>query len=155
MTARSERALPVGRARVLDDPRAPGVVLHVDATEDEAALAVLQARLHEAPEGARVVYGYDLEATGLGAWVGDRRVRLTVWPALLHADGEVTADDPDDPDADLLVVDLDPSAHPEVTAALERTGRVLIAGPEAGPTPLVLELDLDLVARVLDEVRTA
>ena len=30
------------------------------------------------------------------------------------------------------------------------TGRLLIAGPETGPVPLVLDLDVDLVAATLD-----
>jgi hypothetical protein len=153
MSDRSERAIPVGRARVLDHERGMAVVLHVDATEDPTALAVLQARLHEPPDGARVVYGYDLEVVGLGAWVGDRRLRLTVWPALLHADGEITDDGPEGADADLLVIDIDPLEHGAELTALAACGRVLIAGPEAGPTPLALDLDpqrcAELIAQVL------
>jgi hypothetical protein len=137
---------------VLDDPRAPGVVLHVDATVDASALAVLQARLHQAEGGAHIVYGYDLEVVGLAAWVADRRLRLTVWPALLHPDGEITEDDPHHPDADLLVIDLDPLEHGAEIAALATTARVLIAGPETGPTPLVLELDPVLAADAAAEV---
>ena len=144
----SEGALPVRRSYEVDDPALRGVVVEVDATETPTALAVLQASLHELPEGRRLIYGYDLDTAGLGAWIGDRRIRLRVWPALLADDGEIEADDPDEPDADVLVIDFDLTADAVALEALERTGRLFVAGPESGPTPLVLDVDTDLVAEV-------
>jgi hypothetical protein len=149
----ADRALPVGRSKVVEDGRLAGVVLDIDATEDPQALAVVQAPLHDAPEDRRLVFGYDLSVVGLGAWVGDRRARLLVWPALVDDAGEIEADDPDDPDADVLVVDIDPLEHGEALEALARIGRLFIAGPEAGPTPLVLDVDRALVAEVLEQLR--
>lgn len=144
--------LPVRRARVVDTDRLHGVVAEVDATEDPVALAVLQASLHELPEGCRLVYGYDVEVSGLGAWVGDRRLLVRIWPALLHPDGEVTADDPRDAGADVLVLAFDPVAHGPELAALRELGRLFVAGPEAGPVPLVVDLDRDLLAEQLDRL---
>ena len=79
--------------------------------------------------------------------------RIRVWPALLDEDGEITADDPDDDGADLLVIDIDPREHGAALDDLIRLGRLFVAGPEAGPTPLVLDLDRDLVASVVAAVR--
>ena len=141
-------ALPVRRSYEVESDALDGVVIEVDATEAPNALAVLQASLHEVPEGTRLVYGYDLTTSGLGAWIGDHRARLRVWPALLHEDGEISADDPDDPDADILVIDFDPVADGEALDALARSGRLFIAGPESGPVPLVLDIDVELVADV-------
>jgi hypothetical protein len=146
-------ALPVRRSRIVETPDGRGaLVIEVDATGDPEALAVLQASLHEVPDGCRVVYGYDLVVIGLGAWVGDRRIRLRVWPALLDDAGEVTADDPDAPGADLLEIDLDPSVDADALEALAATNRVLIAGPETGPTPVLVDLDPDLVAETLESL---
>jgi hypothetical protein len=146
------RALEPLRSYVVDEDALAGGVVEVDATEDEEALAVLQARLHPAPDGLQLVFGYDLSTTGLGGWVGDRKVRLRLWPAWLDDAGEITSDGPDDPDGDVLLLDLDPSEHGDVLRALARTGTLLIAGPEVGPTPVVLALDRELVAEVLAEV---
>lgn len=142
-------ALPVRRSYEVDTAALQGVVVEVDATEAPNALAVLQAGLHELPEGRRLIHGYDLAPHGLGAWVGDRRVRLRIWPALLGPDGDIEADDPDEPDADVLVIDFDPAVDAAALAGLARVGRLFVAGPESGPTPLVLDVDTDLVAEVL------
>jgi hypothetical protein len=150
----AERALPVRRARVVRTERLQGVVAEVDATERPEALAVLQAGLHPLPEGARLVHGYDVAVSGLGAWVGDRRLLVRIWPALLGADGEITEDDPDRPGADVLVVAFDPIAHAAELDALAELGRLLVAGPEGGPVPLVVDLDRDLVAERLAELRS-
>lgn len=152
MASHGERALAARRASVVETARLAGVVVDIDATADPQALAVVQAPLHELPDGARLGFGYDVAVAGLGAWVGDRRVRISIWPAIATADGEVQAEDPDDPDADVLVLDLDPIAHGDALDALVRLGRLLIAGPEGGPVPLVVDLDRDLVA---DAVRAA
>ncbi|MEZ5181874.1 MAG: hypothetical protein R2702_08385 [Acidimicrobiales bacterium] len=154
MAAHGERALAVRRATVIETERLAGVVVDVDATADPQALAVVQASLHELPEGHRLGYGYDVEAAGLGAWVGDRRLRISIWPAVVDADGAVEAADPDDPDADVLVLDVDPVAHGEALDALVRLGRLLVAGPEGGPVPLVVDLDRDLLAATVERVRT-
>jgi hypothetical protein len=127
----------------------PAVVVEIDATGDDAALAVLQEGLHDQPLGSTLIHGYDLRATGLGAWVGDRRIRLRVWIALLHDDGSITADDPDEPTTDVLVIDLDPVGDAEVLDGLAETGRLLVAGPEMGPVPLVLDVDPELVREVV------
>lgn len=150
----AERALPVRRSSVVDDGRLAGVIIDVDATEDPQALAALQAPLHEPTDGRRVIFGYDLVVTGLGAWVGDRRARLLVWPALVDDRGRIEADDHELPDADVLVVDIDPLEHGEALDALARLGRLLIAGPEIGPVPVVIEMDRSLVADVLAELRS-
>lgn len=128
------------------------VVVEIDATNEPRALAVQQASLHEVPDGHRLGFGYDLAPAGLGAWVGDRRVRLRVWPVLADESGAILADDPDDPDAELLVVDFDPIADAQALADLIRLGRLIIAGPEAGPLPLVLDVDQELMAEVLAAV---
>ena len=148
----ARRPLEPGRVRIVATEALHGVVVEVDATEDEAALAVLQAGLHDLPDGQRLIHGYDVAAAGLGAWIGDRRVRIRIWPALIDEAGEITADDPSDPDADVLVLDLDPAAHREELAFLADSGRLFVAGPEAGPTPLVVDLDRDLVREVLAEL---
>lgn len=155
VVGRAEDALPARRAYVVDTDRLQGVVVEVDATETPTALAVLQASLHELPEGARLIYGYDVRVTGLGAWIGDRRLRIAIWPALLGADGEITADDLDDPDADVALIDLDPLEHGEELDHLVRLGRLLVAGPESGPVPLVVDLDTDLLASCLEELRAS
>lgn len=149
MNTHGDRALPARRAYVVESDQLAGVVVEIDATEDLQALAVLQAGLHELPEGARLIHGYDLATAGLGAWVGDRRLRVSIWPALIDADGEITADDPEEPDADVLVIDLDPLEHGAELEALVRLGRLIVAGPESGPVPLVLDVDRDLVRDVL------
>jgi hypothetical protein len=151
----ADRALPARRTTIVETERLTGVVVDVDATEDPQALAALQAPLHEPPDGMRVVFGYDLSVVGLGAWVGDQRVRLLVWPALVDADGSIDAEDPDDPDAEVLVVDIDPLEHGEALDALARLGRLLIAGPEIGPVPVVLDVDRALVADVLSRLERA
>jgi hypothetical protein len=145
-------ALPVSRSYEVDDGRLRGVVVEIDATREEPALAVLQAGLHELPPGQRLIHGYDLVPAGLAAWVGDRRVRLRVWPAYLDDDGTIT-DHHEDPGADVLEVDLDPVADADALDGMVRLGRVFLAGPDAGPTPLVLDVDGELVAEVLAAVQ--
>lgn len=152
MSGPAERALPARRARVVEDGAVRGVVVEIDATEDPQALAVLQASLHELPEGAQLIHGYRIAPAGLAAWVGDRRVRITIWPATIDAQGDIDAEDPDDPDADVLIIDVDPLEHGEELLALARLGRLFVAGPEMGPTPLVLDLDRDLVDEVVRSV---
>ena len=44
------------------------------------------------------------------------------------------------------------AAHREELAFLADSGRLFVAGPEAGPTPLVVDLDRDLVREVLAEL---
>ena len=145
-------SLPVRRAYVVDNDRLRGVVAEVDATEEPRALAVLQASLHELPQGTQLVYGYDVRVAGLGAWVGDQRVQVRIWPALLDDDGDIAADDPEDPAADLLAIDFDPLEHASELRSLATLGRLFVAGPEAGPVPLVVDLDRDLVTEVLAAV---
>ena len=120
-----------------------------------AALAVLQAGLHEVPEGFTLIHGYRLATAGLGAWVGDRRVRVSIWPALIDAAGEIDADDPDEPDADVLVIDIDPLEFGAELEELVRLGRLIVAGPESGPVPLVVDLDRDLLQEVVTAATTA
>ncbi|HWJ60479.1 MAG TPA: hypothetical protein VNS19_00800 [Acidimicrobiales bacterium] len=154
MTAHGERALPARRAYVVDTDQLAGVVVEIDATEDLQALAVLQAGLHEPPEGSRLIHGYDVATAGLGAWVGDRRVRVSIWPAFIDAAGDIDAADPDDPEADVLVIDLDPLEHGTELEELVRLGRLIVAGPESGPVPLVVDVDRDLVREVLTAATT-
>jgi hypothetical protein len=142
-------ALPVRRSRLVRTERLTGVVVDVDATREPAALAVLQAGLHERPEGVRLGFGYDVALAGLGAWIGDRRVRVTIWPVLVDDDGILDEADPHDPDADLLVIDFDLVADRTALDDLARVGRLVVAGPDAGPVPLVVDLDPELVAEVL------
>ncbi len=153
MRGHGELALPARRAYVVDTGQLQGVVVEIDATEVPTALAVLQAGLHELPEGTRLIHGYDVGVAGLGAWVGDRRVRVSIWPALIDDAGEITADDPDDPDADVLVIDIDPLEYGTELEALAQTGRLIVAGPESGPVPLVVDLDVALVADALAATR--
>lgn len=149
MTGHADRALPVRRAYVVDTEQLAGVVVEIDPTQDEQALAVLQAGLHEHPPGTTLIHGYRLAPAGLGAWVGDRTLRLLVWPALIDEAGEIEAADPDDPEADVLVIDLDPTVFFDELVELGRLGRLIIAGPDAGPTPLVLDVDRKLVRELL------
>ncbi len=142
-------ALPVRRARIVRTERLTGVVVDVDATHEPAALAVLQAGLHERPAGVRLGFGYDVTVAGLGAWIGDRRVRVTVWPVLVDDDGVLDEADPTDPDADRLVLDFDLAADRAALDHLATVGRLVVAGPDAGPVPLVVDLDPGLVAEVL------
>ena len=155
MSGHGQRALPARRAYVVETDQLAGVVVEIDATEDPQALAVLQAGLHDLPEGTRLIHGYDIVTAGLGAWVGDRRVRVSVWPARIDEAGDITADDPEDPSADVLVIDLDPLEHGAELEALVRLGRLFIAGPESGPVPLVVDLDRALLRDVLDAATTA
>ena len=149
MTGPAELALPARRAYVVSNDRVRGVVVEVDATEQPEALAGLQAGLHELPEGSQLIHGYRIATAGLGAWVGDRRVRITIWPALVDEAGEITADDPDEPGADVLVIDIDPLEHGAELESLVELGRLIVAGPESGPVPLVVDLDRELLAEVV------
>ena len=144
--------LQVRRSYQVDTADRQGVVIEVDATAVPEALAVMQASLHDVPDGQRIVYGYQLVVVGLAAWVADRRVRLRVWPGLVDEAGEVTADDPDAPGADLLEIDFDPVVDLHALQALARTGRLLIAGPETGPVPMVLDLDVAMVADIVESI---
>ncbi|MCU1354213.1 MAG: hypothetical protein JWM05_3422 [Acidimicrobiales bacterium] len=135
--------LPVARSYVVDTERLRAVVVEVDATGDPAALQVLQSPLAEPPEGTRLIFGYEVSTVGLAEWVGDRRLRLQVWPAVIDDAGEVSEQDPDDPDRDLLVIDFDPEADADALRSIGQLGRIVIAGPDAGPTPLVLDVDRD------------
>ncbi len=155
MTGHGDRALPARRAYVVDTEQLAAVVVEIDATEDPQGLAVLQAGLHEVPEGSTLIHGYNVTTAGLGAWVGDRRVRVSIWPALIDAAGEITADDPAEPDADVLVIDIDPLEFGTELEDLVRLGRLIVAGPESGPVPLVVDLDQDLVREVVTAATTA
>ncbi len=136
----------------MDTDRLKGVVIEVDPSREPAALAVLQAGLHEQPEGHRLVFGWEVTTSGLGAWVGDQRVRVEVWPALLDPDGAITADDRHDPDADVLRIDFDPLTDRQALEDLARLGRMIVAGPDAGPVPLVVDLDGDAIASALARI---
>ncbi len=142
-------ALPVRRSYPIDRNGVQGVVIEIDATADERGLAVQQAGLHPLAEGDRLGFGYDLSAYGLGAWVADRRVQLRVWPVVAHPDGSIDEDDPDHPDSDVLVVHFDPVADADALDGLAETGRLFIAGPDAGPVPLVLDVDPHQVREVV------
>lgn len=144
-------ALPVRRSYPVDTGRIAGLVIEIDATQDESALAVLQAQLHEQPEGARIIFGYDLDLAGLGAWVGDRKVRLRVWPAHIDEHDEISEDHPDD-GGDVLTIDFDPVVDRHGLRHLLDTGCVLIAGPDAGPVPLLVDIEPALLAEVLDRL---
>lgn len=144
-------ALPVRRCHPVDAGRLVGLVIEIDATGNDTALAVLQASLHEAPEGRRLIFGYDLRVAGLGAWVGDQRIRLRVWPATIDADDHIEVDHPDD-GGDVLVIDIDPVAHRDGLEHLRSTGRLFIAGPDAGPVPLVLDIEPEALTEVLDQL---
>ena len=147
----AEGPLPVRRTHPVATGKVSGLVVEIDPTRHLTALAVLQAGLHEQPEGTRLIHGYRLELSGLGAWVGDRRIRLHVWPALIDEAGEITEDHPDE-GGDELVIEFDPQADAEGLAYLSATGRVIIAAPDAGPVPLVVDIDpddlLDLIAQL-------
>ncbi|WP_426572436.1 hypothetical protein [Aquihabitans sp. McL0605] len=151
MSGHADRALPARRAYVVDTEQLAAVVVEIDATEDPQGLAVLQAGLHEVPEGSTLIHGYNVTTAGLGAWIGDRRVRVSIWPALIDAAGEISADDPTDPDADVLVVDIDPLEFGAELEHLVRLGRLIVAGPESGPVPLVVDLDQELLREVVDQ----
>lgn len=145
--------LTVRRSYPVEVGGRPGVVVEVDATAEPRALAVQQAGLHPLPEGHRLGFGYEVTAYGLGAWVADRRVQLRVWPVEADERGVIVDEaDPDDPDAEVLVLHLHPETDAESLAVLAATGRLFIAGPDAGPVPLVLDVDRDRVAAVLAEV---
>lgn len=122
------------------------MVVEIDATAEPRALAVQQAGLHPLAPGDRLGFGYDLSVYGLGAWVADQRVQLRVWPVVAHPDGSLDEDDPDHPDADVLVLHFHPHHDAAALDRLEATGRLFVAGPDAGPTPLVLDIDRDRVA---------
>lgn len=151
-------ALPARRCHLIESDALTAVVVEIDATREPHALTVLQAGLHDPPVGHRLVFGYDVTAAGLGAWVGDRRVRISIWPALVDEHGTVTetaeigggwTED------DVVTIDLDPTRHGEALADLVRVGRLVVAGPDAGPLPLVVDLDRDLVAGVVRSVTSA
>jgi hypothetical protein len=131
----------------------PGVVVEIDATGEPRALAVQQAGLHPLAPGHRLGYGYDVTPWGLGAWVGDRRVQLRVWPVEADGHGDIVEEaDPDDPDSEVLVLHFHPEVDRDALVQLVETGRLFVAGPDAGPVPLVLDLDRDLVAEVVAQV---
>lgn len=145
-------ALQVRRSRTVETDVLRAVVIEIDPTQDTSALVVLQAQLHEPPAGQQLVFGYDVMAAGLGAWVGDRQVRISIWPALVDDEGTISAADPDESQRDLLVIDIDPLAHRAALEDLTRLGRLVIAAPDAGPVPLVVDIDTDLLESVLGAV---
>jgi hypothetical protein len=59
---------------------------------------------------------------------------------------------PDDPDSEVLVLHFHPEVDRDALVQLVETGRLFVAGPDAGPVPLVLDLDRDLVAEVVAQV---
>lgn len=137
--------LAVRRGRVVERGAVAGVLVDVDPSADDEALAVVHAALEEPPEGRRVVWGYDVVVTGLGAWIGDRRVQVQLWPALVDADGTVT----DDVSPGRLRIDFDLIRHRELLGDLSERGRLLVAGTDIGPVPIVVDLDPDLVAEAV------
>ncbi len=147
--------LPVRRSYLVETDRLTGVVVEVDATQEEGALAVLQAGLHEQPHGVRLGFGYDISVTGLGAWVGDQRLRITLWAVLVDNDGILDETNPSAPDADVLRLDFDPIGDRTSLDHLTRIGRLIVAGPDAGPVPLVVDLDPELVAEALATITGA
>lgn len=144
--------LAARRLRRVRTDRLDVIVIDVDPTEDERALAVMQASLHPRVDGGRIVYGYDIGIGGLGQWIGDRTLRLRVWPAVVDVDGIITEDDHEKPGADVLTVLVDPVEHRAMLDELRQLGRLAIAGPESGPVPLLLDLDTDLLGSVLDDL---
>ncbi|MEO6628168.1 MAG: hypothetical protein ABIP03_06310 [Aquihabitans sp.] len=140
------------RSYLIENDRLSGVVIEIDATAEPHALAVLQAGLHEYPEDIRLGFGYDVVPAGFGAWIGDRKVRLRVWPVLADDNGMVDDGDPTNPDADRLEVDFDPVKDRQALVDLVRLGRLFIAAPDGGPVPLVLDVDRDLLAEVVAKV---
>lgn len=144
--------LAVRRGRRVRTASLDAVVVDVDPTTDERALAVLQAPLVPRDDGGRIVYGYDVAPAGLGAWVGDRRLRIRLWPAVVDAAGEVVEDDHEAPGADVLALDVDPAGQRDLLDGLIDCGRLVVAAPDAGPVPLVVDLDPELVRAVLAEV---
>lgn len=142
-------ALPVRRSRLVRNDTLTGVVVEIDPTREPRALAVLQAGLRELPADLRLGFGYDVTTTGLGAWIGDRRVRISIWPVVADDSGIVDETDPADPEADVLRIDFDPLADRTALDDLARVGRLIVAGPDAGPVPLVVDVHPDLVSRAL------
>lgn len=148
---RPTSGLPVRRGRIVERGAIRGVLVDIDPTVDDEALAVVHTALAEPPAGHRVVFGYDVVAAGLGAWVGDRTVQVQLWPAHLDVerdDGAVTDVD----GVGRLRIDFHPVEHRALLDDLIAQGRLLVAGPDIGPVPLVVDLDRDLVARVLASV---
>lgn len=141
---RSTSGLPVRRGRVVDRGAIHGVLVDIDPTSDDEALTVVHAALDDPPDGQRVVFGYDVVPAGLGAWIGDRRVQVQLWPALLDGDGDVH----DLEGIGRLRIDFDPVKDRELLADLAVRGRLLVAGPDIGPVPLVVDLDPALVEAV-------
>jgi hypothetical protein len=148
---RSTSGLPVRRGRVADRGPIQGVLVDIDPTIDDEALEVVHTALEEPPSGHRVVFGYDVVAVGLGAWVGDRRVQVQLWPALVDEDGEVIDID----GLGRLRIDFDPAADRALLDDLADRGRLIVAGPDIGPVPLVVDLDTTLVAEVVASVDRA
>ncbi|MEO6989877.1 MAG: hypothetical protein ABI239_14665 [Aquihabitans sp.] len=145
--------IPVRRSRLVQSDQLTGVVVEIDATGDPSALAVLQSGLHELPPGQRLVFGYHIDTTGLGAWVEDQQVRIRIWPALLDDDGDIVHDHSEGDDAELHLV-FHPTRDRAALADLARVGRLIVAGPDSGPVPLVLDVDVDLVADVVASLTT-
>lgn len=143
--------LAVRRGRRVNTEQLNAVVIDVDPTEDFRALAVLQAGLHEQPEGLRLVYGYDLGVVGLGAWIGDQIMRVRIWPALIDQSGEVVVDDHHHEDSDILSLDFKVGEQHDLLEELKACGRLVVAGPDIGPVPLVLDLDPTALANALDQ----
>lgn len=143
--------IPVRRSRLVDTAQLTGVVVEIDATREPLALSVLQAPLHERPDGQRVVFGYRFDVAGLGAWVDDRTVRFRTWPALIDESGEVVHDHCEGVDAE-LVIGFDADRDRQALTDLAEVGRLIVAGPDAGPVPLVIDVDPDLVRAAIDQM---
>ena len=142
---RAGPGLPVRRGRVVDRGAVRGVIVDVDPSADEASLAVVHAAFEAPPDGHRIVWGYDVVVTGLGAWIGDRGVQVQLWPALVDEHGAI--DDERSPGT--LRIDLDPTRDRALLDDLAERGRLLVAGADIGPVPIVVDLDPDLVAAAL------
>ena len=52
----------------------------------------------------------------------------------------------------MLWIDLDPIADRTALDDLIRVGRLIVAGPDSGPVPLVVDVDPDLVADTLAQI---
>lgn len=142
--------LAVRRGRVIDRGALRGVIVDVDASADDEALAVVHGALAEPPDGHRYGWGYDVVVTGLGAWIGDRGVQVQLWPVLVDASGAVG-----DAATGTLRIDLDPVRDGAILDDLRERGRLLVAGPDIGPVPIVVDLDPALVTAAVERATGA
>ena len=77
--------------------------------------------------------------------------RFRIWPALLDDVGDVIHDHSEGDDAELHLM-FHPTRDRTALTDLARVGRLIVAGPDSGPLPLVLDVDVDLLASVVDSL---